>query len=136
MKNKAFLRAAFIAIVALAVAALAPRFAGNVLRGAAARPPVREIQLVAKGMTFYLDGGDEPNPTIRTRPGERVKLVLRNVDTGLSHDFAVRSWSIGTRLLEGKGEDAIEFTVPETRGSHQYSCTPHSAMMRGIIEVE
>jgi plastocyanin len=136
MKNRAWLRAALISAIVVSVAALAPRFAGNVLTGAPARASVREIHLVAKDMTFYIDGREDPNPTIQTRPGERIKLVLRNVDAGMSHDFAVRSWSIGTRLLEGKGQDAIEFTVPETRGSHQYSCTPHSAMMRGIIEVE
>jgi plastocyanin len=25
--------------------------------------------------------------------------------------------------------------VPETHGFHTYSCTPHSAMMGGVIEV-
>jgi plastocyanin len=53
----------------------------------------------------------------------------------MSHDFVVRSWSVNTRLLKGKGQDSIEFTVPGTRGSHAYSCTPHAGMMGGTIVV-
>ena len=53
----------------------------------------------------------------------------------MSHDFAIRSWSVNTQLLKGKGQDSIEFTVPATRGTHLYSCTPHAGMMGGTILV-
>jgi plastocyanin len=135
MRTDSYIRAAFLTLLVLSVAALVPRFAGGALKGATAGSSVREIRLVAQNMTFYVDGETAPNPTLHARPGERIKLVFVNADTGMSHDFAIRAWSIGTRVLAGKGQDAIEFTVPETRGSHAYSCTPHSAMMGGMIEV-
>ena len=136
MSINAYVRAAFLTVIVVSVAALVPRFAGGALKGATEVASVREIRLVAKDMTFYVDGQTTPNPTLHARAGERIKLVFVNSDTGMSHDFAIRSWSIGTRLLAGKGEDAIEFTVPGTHGSHAYSCTPHSAMMGGTIEVQ
>lgn len=128
-------RAALLVVAGILALALVPRLAGDVLTGADNDSPVREIQLVARDMTFYVDGQDAPNPTIFARPGERVRITLRNADVGLSHDFVIRSWSVNTRLLKGKGEDRIEFTVPQTRGSHAYSCTPHAEMMGGTIVV-
>jgi plastocyanin len=86
-------------------------------------------------MTFYVAGENAPNPTLHARPGERVRIVLSNTDFGMSHDFVIRSWSVNTRLLKGKGQDTIEFTVPNTRGSHLYSCSPHAEMMGGTIVV-
>ncbi len=56
-------------------------------------------------MTFYIAGQDAPNPTLQARPGERIRLVLSNTDVGMSHDFAIRSWRVNTRLLKGKGQD-------------------------------
>jgi len=136
MKNNIYVRAGLLMLVVFCAAALVPRFAGDVLRGAGQAPSAREIQLVVKEMTFYADGRAEPNPTLAARPGERIRLVLRNTDAGMSHDFAIRSWSVRTRLLKGKGEDAIEFTVPNTRGVHVYNCQPHAEMMSGTIVVQ
>jgi plastocyanin len=120
---------------AVATLAMVPRLAGNVLKGADSGVAVREIHLVADDMTFYVDGQKEPNPTLHARPGERLRIVLRNTDVGMSHDFVIRSWSVKTRLLKGTGEDRIEFTVPETRGAHAYSCSPHAEMMSGTVLV-
>jgi plastocyanin len=131
-------RAALLVVVAIGALALVPRVAGGVLNGAgesSAREIVREIHLVAKDMTFYVAGENAPNPTLHARPGERVRIVLSNTDLGMSHDFVIRSWSVNTRLLKGKGQDTIEFTVPNTRGSHLYSCSPHAEMMGGTIVV-
>jgi plastocyanin len=135
MKNNHYLRTAFLLVVVLCAAALVPRVAGSVLSGGASPAPVREINLVARDMTFYLEGQNTPNPTLHARPGERIRLVLRNGDPGMTHDFTIQSWSVATRQLKGKGQDSVEFTVPDTRGTHAYSCTPHSAMMGGIVEV-
>lgn len=127
----------FVLLVSGAVAALAllPRPNGGVLRGADNDSSIREIRLVARDMTFYVDGQSAPNPTIYARPGERLRIVLRNTDVGMSHDFVVRSWRVTTRLLKGKDEDAIELTVPVIRGEHLYTCTPHAEMMGGTIVV-
>ena len=98
---------------------------------------VRELHVVTRDMSFYVDGYSEPNPTITVKAGEKLRLVLRNEDAGMSHDFAVKSWSVGTKLLEDRGqEDAITFQVPGERGTASYTCTPHSRMMSGTLRVE
>ena len=136
MKNP-FVRAALLVVGIASAAALVPLMGrGGVARGGpGTEGSPREIQLVVKDMTYYVDGQDEPNPTLQARPGERIRLILRNTDGGMSHDFTIEEWKVRTRVLKGKGEDAVEFTVPEARGSHEYRCTPHSAMMSGTIVV-
>jgi hypothetical protein len=127
----------FVLLVLGAAAAVAflPRLSGDVLNGADREASVREVRVVAREMTFYLDGQSAPNPTLFAYPGERLRIVFRNADVGMSHDFVVRPWRVSTRLLKGKGEDAIEFTVPMTRGTYPYSCTPHAGMMGGALVV-
>jgi hypothetical protein len=135
MKHHSSVRAALLLAAATGALALVPLVARDVLNGAGSQPPIREIHLVAKDMTFYVAGQDAPNPTLHGRPGERLRIVLSNTDVGLSHDFVIRSWRVSTRLLKGKGQDSVEFTVPGTRGSHLYSCSPHAEMMGGTILV-
>jgi plastocyanin len=135
MTKHSLVRATLIAVAVVAGLALVPHFAGDILRGADDAASVREIHLVAKDMTFFVEGQDGPNPTLHARPGERIRIVLRNADVGMSHDFAIRSWNVNTQILRGKGQDSIEFTVPATRGTHLYSCTPHAGMMGGTIVV-
>jgi plastocyanin len=130
------LRVGLIACAVL-VAAVLPRVTARVLpedRWTAHTP--REVVIVARGMTFYARDGEEPNPTIRLKAGERVRLVLHNEDPGMSHDLRIADWQLHTRVLNGKSMDAVEFTVPKAPGRHAYNCTPHAEMMRGQIEVE
>ncbi len=134
MTNRFPVPAAFLLVAAVGALAFVPRLAGGAPDGST-DPSAREIHLVAKDMTFYVEGQAAPNPTLHARPGERLRIVLINTDTGMSHDFVIRSWSVNTRLLKGKGQDSIEFTVPDTRGSHLYSCSPHAEMMGGTIVV-
>jgi hypothetical protein len=96
----------------------------------------RDLRLVVRDMTFYVEGRDEPNPTLRFRAGEHVRLVLKNEDAGLDHDFTIRAWNVRTKLLEGKGQDVVTFRVPAAASSETYECTPHAQMMRGTIDVE
>lgn len=135
MKKLFSVRSVLLLVAVVGVLALVPRLAGDVLKGAGDQSSVREIHVVVRGMTFYVAGQAAPNPTLYARPGERLRIVLRNTDVGMSHDFAIRSWHVSTQLLKGKGEDSIEFTVPDTRGSHLYSCSPHAEMMGGTIVV-
>jgi FtsP/CotA-like multicopper oxidase with cupredoxin domain len=95
----------------------------------------RELHLVVRGMSYYIDGERTPNPTLYVRRGERIRLVLNNSDAGMTHDFTIEAMNVHTRLLKGTGEDAVEFIAPRVRGSHTYRCTPHSAMMNGTIVV-
>ena len=127
-------RVPVLLLIAVAGLVIGPRLAGDAL-SAGDDQPVRVIHLVARDMTFYAAGQSEPNPTIHARAGERIRIVLNNTDSGMSHDFAIRSWRVTTDLLKGKGEDSVEFTVPDARGSHTYSCTPHAEMMSGTLIV-
>ena len=96
----------------------------------------REIQIVARDMTFYVDGRPEPNPALRVRRGEHVRVVLRNEDAGMKHDFVIPEWDVETKTLSGKGATSITFSVPDRATSGSYICTPHVSMMRGTIAVE
>ena len=129
MATSRYIRVGFVVIAAVIGAALLPMIG-------ASREHTREVRLVIRDMTYYLDGQNQPNPTLKVRAGERIKLVLRNEDDGMQHDFKVRTWEIGTNIVDGKGEDSVTFRVPELRGAHVYSCTPHPSSMRGTIEVE
>ena len=65
---------------------------------------VREVRLVARDMTFYLEGSPEANPTLTFRAGEQVRVVFINEDAGIDHDFAVPGWQTKTKILEGRGK--------------------------------
>jgi plastocyanin len=125
-----------VAVLLVGAAALLVARTGDVFRGDTSVSAVREIRLVVRDMTFYVEGQKEPNPTLHAKAGERLRIVLSNTDSGMSHDFTIRSWRVGTRLLKGKGQDAVEFTAPANGGSQAYSCTPHAEMMGGTIVVD
>jgi hypothetical protein len=98
---------------------------------------VRSIDVVVRDMAFYVDGGTTPNPEIRLKAGERIRLRVRNEDAGMRHDFAISAWTVATKMLQERGEeDVIEFRVPEARGTSSYTCTPHRKMMSGALRVE
>jgi plastocyanin len=124
-----YIRVGMIVMAAAVLAGILPGIASS-------REEVRELRLVARDMTFYVEGQDAPNPTLRFKAGERIKLVLRNTDRGMSHDFVVPAWDVATTLVEGAGETSVMFRVPAVRGSQPYTCIPHAAMMRGTIHVE
>lgn len=102
----------------------------------AGAPAAREIRVVARDMTFYVDGRPEANPALRVRRGEHVRIVFRNEDSGMKHDFVIPDWDIESKMLFGKGETSITFSVPDHATSGAYTCTPHASMMRGTIAVE
>jgi len=130
-RNRTIVGALIVGAVALA-ASLLPMLASP-----ADGDGIREIRLVVRDMTFYLDGEKDPNPTIALRGGELVRITLRNEDAGMRHDFAVKAWAVGTKVLEARGaEDAVVFRAPLEKGTETYHCTPHSAMMRGVLRIE
>jgi hypothetical protein len=119
-----------IALVACGSAALLPLLAET-------REPgeMREIVLVTKRMAFYLDGTGTPNPTIRLRPGERLKVKLVNDDPGIAHDFALPSLSAGTEKVRGRGDTEMILQAPDTPGKTEYICSLHGTMMKGTLEI-
>ncbi len=118
---------ASVAIVALVTGALVI---------SARSPAPREIRIVVRDMAFYVAGQAEPNPTLRLHAGQEIRLVLRNEDEGMTHDFAIPGIGAATRRLEGGEEASIAFRVPDRPGTLPYTCRPHARMMRGTILVE
>ena len=101
------------------------------------RTETREIHLVARDMAFYL--ADDPrtaNPTITVSAGETVRIVLRNDERGISHDFALPIADASTRTLAWSEQGEVTVTVPSQPGTYEYVCRPHRAMMRGVIKVQ
>jgi uncharacterized cupredoxin-like copper-binding protein len=103
---------------------------------ASSSTPAREITLVVTGMAFYLEGDPRtPNPTIEVRAGERVRIVLRNQDRGMTHDFAVPVLHAVVKPIGWNESADIVMDIPTQPGSYEYVCQPHSVMMRGTMRV-
>jgi plastocyanin len=110
---------------------------GALASSAVERPEDREIVLVARGMAFYrLGDPTTANPSIRLNAGERVRIVVRNEDRGITHDFAVPGLDAAVDRIDWNEEEDVTFDVPETPGRYQYVCRPHMLMMRGEIIVQ
>ena len=99
----------------------------------ASREQVHEIRLVAKNMTYYANGNQDPNPPLRLVPGEQVRVIFRNDDRGMTHDFGIPTFGVGTGIVEFGTEKSVTFKVPDNPSGATYICTPHSAMMSGRI---
>ena len=98
--------------------------------------PVREVTLVATGMTFALaDDPDAVNPPLAFRPGERVRLILKNEAPGMRHDVAIPAWSVAVDPIAFGERAEVTFTVPSDAAQVDYYCRPHAAMMRGQVDV-
>jgi plastocyanin len=96
----------------------------------------RQVTLVAKGMAFYLeDDLTTPNPTIDVKAGERVRIVLKNQDRGLTHDLAVPVAGALMKDLTWNQTGQVAFRAPKKPGTYEYFCQPHRLMMKGIIRV-
>jgi uncharacterized cupredoxin-like copper-binding protein len=109
-------------ISAKAVAALAAVMIVGALLPVLTDTPSREITLVARGMAFYADGDfDHANPTLEVRAGERVRIVVRNEERGLMHDFTLPAANVATNLLKWNEEDAVTFNVPDAPGTYDYA---------------
>lgn len=117
------------AVALLVLAVVVPRVLSSSAR-------VREIHLVARDMTYYVDGRDERNPTLHVSPGERVRIRLINRDPGMTHDFGVPAWHVASSPIGASGEIAVEFTAPSVPADVRYACTPHGEMMHGTIHVQ
>ena len=101
-----------------------------------AQRQARDVVLVAAGMSFALASAPgAANPALAFRPGERIRLTIKNEAPGLRHDVAIPAWNVATEQV-GFGETAqVVFTVPQTDGPVDYYCRPHATMMRGLVTV-
>jgi len=115
-------------VVAMVVGALLPVMT---------QAPAREITLVVRDMAFFLDGDfQQPNPVIRVQAGERVRIVVRNDERGMTHDFAVPAAGASMDPLAWKEQGEVTFEVPATPGTYEYVCRPHHLMMKGTLKVD
>jgi len=89
----------------------------------------REILLEARDLAF---GGD--NPTLEFRPGERVRLIVRNTDTGVLHSIRLPGIDDRVHHVRWGEQVVIEFTAPEA-GDFEYTCPQHAPKMRGKIVI-
>jgi plastocyanin len=122
-------RVTFVVLSMVIAGILLPRLVSS-------REDVRDVRVVARNMTYYVDGIDGPNPTLRFLPGEQVRVSFRNEDRGMAHDLRIPAWSVGTRTVGHGDQDSITFRVPSTGSSADYACTPHSAMMGGKVVIQ
>jgi len=119
-----------------AVVALAALMVLAALLPALSNTETREVTLVAKGMAFYLESDPKtPNPTLEAKAGERLRVILRNEDRGLTHDFAVPAVAAAMNAIGWSESGDVVFEVPKTPGTYEYQCRPHALMMRGTIRV-
>ena len=130
-QSKAHIALGLVAAVLIGVATL-----GAIVPRSSTSGPVHEIRLVVRDMAYYAEGSSAPNPTLIVRRREQVRIVLRNEDPGMTHDFAVRAWDAKTARLNEGEEGAVQFQAPNQPGLGFYSCTPHGEMMKGTIRVE
>jgi plastocyanin len=104
---------------------------------AVSRTPSREITLVTRDMAFYLEDDPlTPNPTITVKASERVRIVLRNEERGIRHDFAVPALRAATNQIDWNEAADVAFDVPRQPGSYDYLCQPHAQMMHGRLVVQ
>ena len=104
---------------------------------AVSRAPSREITLVTRGMAFYLENDPlTANPTIVVNAGDRVRIVLRNEERGITHDFAVPALRAATDLIDWNEDADVAFDVPDQPGTYEYLCQPHAQMMHGRLIVQ
>ena len=123
-------------VTAKLIAMIVAVFVVGALLAAVSRAPDREVTLVARGMAFYVEGDTStPNPTLTFKAGERVRVVLRNQDRGFTHDFAVPALDTAMDQVDWNEDGGVTFDVPDTPGRYEYTCRPHTMMMRGAIVV-
>ena len=97
---------------------------------------VREVTLITRGMAFAIpEQPDAPNPMLRVRGGERVRLVLKNEAAGMMHDVAIPAWNVAVDAIPSGQSASTTFTVPAGTGQVEYRCRPHAGMMSGVVQV-
>jgi len=90
----------------------------------------REIVLEARDFAF---GGS--NPTLSFRPGERIRLIVRNTEVGVLHSIRLPGIDDTIRHIPWNEEVSIEFTAPE-EGAFEYICPQHAPKMQGRIRIQ
>lgn len=125
-RGKLVLAAASLALVCLALAGF---------RGETTEAAPREIELVARGVAFHLDGeSGGANPTLRLRRGEPVRFTVRNAEPGqVLHCFTIPGLGVHSTRDLATGESETFELVPGKRGSYAYACMLHPGMGGAVV---
>src|SRR5512135_2451074 len=89
--------------------------------------PLLVVRAVTMSMRGYAFNGT--NPTLRFRPGERIRFVLRNDEsTNILHDFRIVGMNVdgGPPMKPGEIRE-VSVTMP-TSGEFAYTCSTHPGM--------
>ena len=109
-----------VLILALAGAAWA-------LAGRDSAPAPGPVRTVAMSMSDYTFNGT--NPTLRFKPGERVKFVVSNDENSrVLHNFRIVGMDVPCEreLLPGEKRE-VTVTIPKS-GEFAYTCCTHPGM--------
>lgn len=100
-----------------------------------AAPVPRTIVLVAKDSVFRLaEQSDKPNPPLKLKRGEPVRLIIRNDEPGeVLHCFRIGALDVKTSRDLATGEtETLSFT-PTRKGTFAYACLMHPAMSGQVV---
>lgn len=109
-------------VLILALAGAAWALAGR--DGAPAPGPVRTVAMSMSDYTF-----NGTNPTLRFKPGERVKFVVTNDEQSrVLHNFRIVGMDVECKqgLLPGEKRE-VTVTIPKS-GEFAYTCCTHPGM--------
>jgi plastocyanin len=120
-----------VLVVGLAIAVAAAVAGASTERSA----PEREITLIVRDMAFFLPDSNRVNPTLSVAPGERVRIRLVNEEAGVLHDLLVEGLGFEIPPFREAGERSGVLVAPSETGRHEYVCSLHRKMMRGVLEV-
>ena len=97
----------------------------------------REIVLITKDVVFQnASQPNEPNPVIRLKKGETVKLTLLNQEPDkVLHCFTIGGLGVKTSRHLNTGESETLTFTPREKGVFSYACLMHP-MMAGKLIVE
>ena len=84
----------------------------------------------SRDMTFYSTGSTEPNPTLRLRAGERVRIVLRNDDAGISTTSPSPVLGVATDAPDAGRADSRSSSGARSARRRTLHLPPHAQMMR------
>jgi plastocyanin len=115
-----------VAFVAVGLTALMPAVATP-------RTGPREIVLVVRNMAFYLEGSEEPNPTIVLKASEHVRITVKNQESGITHALSIVPFRASIDRIEPGSTRGMQFQAPGKPGRYEYVCPPHAQMMKGVL---
>jgi heme/copper-type cytochrome/quinol oxidase subunit 2 len=95
----------------------------------------RELEVIAREIAFHSsDQPGQPNPVLRLRKGEPVKLTLRNEEiSSVLHCFIITGLNVKTTRSLSVGESETLTFTPNAKGTFAYACLMHPNMSGKVV---